>query len=139
MPYSLGLSGLLRERLTKRNLTFYHVRPIYFTPPLVFTFPNGYRLVALGLAPYKYGSCQMVCHLGGNSPVDQAALISFPALISGRLFDLGYFRSIVIFASINLVVCTFLIAECHEYWQLLLCQGFGIGVSVQKCLSSPKT
>ncbi|KAI9464986.1 MFS general substrate transporter [Lactarius psammicola] len=59
----------------------------------------------------------------------QAALISFPALISGRLFDLGYFRSTVIFASINLVVCTFLIAECHEYWQLLLCQGFGIGIS----------
>jgi hypothetical protein len=52
--------------------------------------------------------------------------------MSGRLFDLGYLRSILIIASINLVVCTFLIAECHEFWQLLLCQGFGVGVSVQK-------
>ncbi|KAF8272784.1 MFS general substrate transporter [Lactarius quietus] len=58
----------------------------------------------------------------------QAALMAFPALISGRLFDLGYYRSTLIFASINLVVCTLLVAECHEFWQLLLCQGFGIGI-----------
>ncbi|KAF8272785.1 MFS general substrate transporter [Lactarius quietus] len=58
----------------------------------------------------------------------QAALLVFPALISGRLFDLGYFRRTLFFASINLVVCTLLVAECHEFWQLLLCQGFGIGI-----------
>ncbi|KAI9438146.1 MFS general substrate transporter [Lactarius indigo] len=59
----------------------------------------------------------------------QFALIFFPALISGRLFDLGYLRSILTVASISLVACTFAIAECHEFWQLLLCQGFGIGIS----------
>ncbi|KAF8264993.1 MFS general substrate transporter [Lactarius quietus] len=58
----------------------------------------------------------------------QGAFLIFPALISGRLFDIGYFRSTLIFASMNLVVCTLLVAECHEFWQLLLCQGFGVGI-----------
>ena len=53
----------------------------------------------------------------------------FPALISGRLFDTGHFRVPLLIASITLVLCTFLVAECHEYWQFLLCQGFGVGVS----------
>ena len=30
--YSIGISRLLPERLAERNLTFYHVRPIYFHP-----------------------------------------------------------------------------------------------------------
>ncbi|KAF8488310.1 MFS general substrate transporter [Russula emetica] len=59
----------------------------------------------------------------------QYALVFFPALISGRLFDIGYFRLPLFIASINLVLCTLLIAECHEYWHFLLCQGFGVGVS----------
>ena len=29
---SIGISRLLRERLAERNLTFYHVRPIYLHP-----------------------------------------------------------------------------------------------------------
>ena len=59
----------------------------------------------------------------------QYALVFFPALISGRLFDIGYFRLPLLIASANLVLCTLLIAECHEYWHFLLCQGFGVGVS----------
>jgi hypothetical protein len=73
----------------------------------------------------------VVSRSGGSSPLDQFSFIYIPALISGHLFDLGYLRSTLIFASINLVTCSFLIAECHEFWQLLLCQGFGIGVSLQ--------
>ncbi|KAN0140868.1 Major facilitator superfamily domain containing protein [Lactarius tabidus] len=59
----------------------------------------------------------------------QFSFIFIPALIVGRLFDLGYLRSTIIVSSINLVACTLLIAECHQYWQFLLCQGFGIGIS----------
>jgi hypothetical protein len=59
----------------------------------------------------------------------QYALVFFPALISGRLFDTGHLRVPLVIASVNLVLCTLLIAECHEYWQFLLCQGFGVGVS----------
>jgi MCP family monocarboxylic acid transporter-like MFS transporter 10 len=99
--------------------------------PLGFTFLNGYRHVELGSALSK---CVL---LSGdlpprrrNSRFYQFALIFFPALISGRLFDLGYLHSTLIFASITLVACTFSIAECHEFWQLLLLQGIGIGVSL---------
>ena len=81
-------------------------------------------------------SYQVICHPGGNSLIDQAALVSPPAFISGRQCDLGHFCSTLIFASINLVVCTFLIAQCHEFCQFLLCQGSGIGVNVQKPLLS---
>lgn len=59
----------------------------------------------------------------------QYALVFFPALITGRLFDIGHLHVPLFIASINLVVCTLLIAECHEYWHFLLCQGFGVGVS----------
>jgi MFS family permease len=59
----------------------------------------------------------------------QFAFVFFPALVAGRLFGLGYVRGTLIFASINLVACTFSIAECNQFWQLLLCQGFGIGIS----------
>ncbi|KAF8902813.1 MFS general substrate transporter [Gymnopilus junonius] len=57
----------------------------------------------------------------------QYSLVFFPALIVGRLFDLGYFRSIFLPSSAILVVATFLAAECKEYWQLLLCQGLLVG------------
>ncbi|KAH9180805.1 MFS general substrate transporter [Lactarius sanguifluus] len=59
----------------------------------------------------------------------QFSLIFLLALIAGRLFDLGYLRGILILSSINLVACTILVAECSEYWQFILCQGFGIGIS----------
>ena len=49
---ALGFSRLLRECLAKRNLTFYDVSSIYFTP-FSFHIFNGTRLVALGSAPYK--------------------------------------------------------------------------------------
>lgn len=52
-----------------------------------------------------------------------------PGLVFGRLFDIGYLRLPVSLASGLLITCTFLTAECTEFWQLLLCQGFGIGVS----------
>jgi hypothetical protein len=79
-------------------------------------------------------SCSVIFCWSRTSRVDQFAFVFIPALISGRLFDLGYLRSTLILASINLVVCTFSIAECHEFWQLLLCQGFGIGVSAKPFL-----
>ncbi|KAF8334539.1 MFS general substrate transporter [Amanita rubescens] len=59
----------------------------------------------------------------------QYALVFFPAILIGRLFDLGYFRSIFIPCSIVLVTATFLVAECHVYWQFLLCQGFAVGLA----------
>jgi hypothetical protein len=71
----------------------------------------------------------MLWRRGKVNRLRQYALAFFPALISGRLFDIGYFRLPLLIASVNLVLCTLLIAECHEYWHFLLCQGFGVGVS----------
>jgi hypothetical protein len=63
----------------------------------------------------------------------QYSLVFFPALITGRLYDIGHFRVPIFIASITLVLFTLLVAECHNYWQFLLCQGFGVGVSVLDC------
>lgn len=58
----------------------------------------------------------------------QYALIFIPGLVAGRIFDMGLFRIPLLLASIAVVAATFLIAECKEYWQFLLCQGFAVGV-----------
>ncbi|KAK2464720.1 hypothetical protein APHAL10511_003296 [Amanita phalloides] len=58
----------------------------------------------------------------------QYALGFLPALLVGRMFDLGYFRSIFLPSSVLLIMATFLVAECTVYWQFLLCQGFALGL-----------
>ncbi|KAF8452485.1 MFS general substrate transporter [Boletus edulis BED1] len=59
----------------------------------------------------------------------QYALVFLPGLVTGRLFDIGYFKIPYLFASCLLVACTFLVAECKVYWQFLLAQGIGIGLA----------
>ena len=131
MPCSLGLSRLLRERLAEGDLTFYYVRPIYITP-LSFHISQWISSCRAWIGSIQV---RVLVRLSGpwnrNSQLYQFALIFFPALISGRLFDLGYLHSTLIFASIILVACTFSIAECHAFWPLLLFQGMGIGVSIR--------
>ncbi|KAG1741426.1 MFS general substrate transporter [Suillus paluster] len=58
----------------------------------------------------------------------QYALIYLPALATGRLFDLGYFKIPCFTCSCVIVVCTFLIAECTQYWQFFLVQGLVFGM-----------
>lgn len=60
----------------------------------------------------------------------QVCLVFLPGLISGRLFDLGIFKLPFVAASALLVTSTFLVAECTQYWQFVLCQGLATGVSV---------
>ncbi|EJD05764.1 MFS general substrate transporter [Fomitiporia mediterranea MF3/22] len=59
----------------------------------------------------------------------QYALTFLPSIITGRLFDLGYFRLPLLLASCLMVIATFLTAQCTEYWQFLLCQGFAVGLA----------
>ncbi|CAE6449174.1 unnamed protein product [Rhizoctonia solani] len=49
-------------------------------------------------------------------------------LVTGRMFDLGYFRGPQLAAAALFVAGTLLTAECKEYWQFLLCQGFAVGI-----------
>lgn len=53
-----------------------------------------------------------------------------PAILAGRLFDMGHFKAPVLIASCVIVVGTILTAQCTKYWQFLLCQGFAIGVGL---------
>ncbi|KAJ7198605.1 MFS general substrate transporter, partial [Mycena pura] len=59
----------------------------------------------------------------------QYALVFLPALVSGHSFDRGHLKIPILIASVVLVAATFLTAECKQYWQFLLCQGFAVGLS----------
>ena len=58
----------------------------------------------------------------------QYALVFIPGLVVGRIFDMGYTKLPLFCASLLIVAATFLTAQCTQYWQFLLCQGFAIGV-----------
>ncbi|KAJ7500229.1 major facilitator superfamily domain-containing protein [Mycena galericulata] len=66
----------------------------------------------------------------------QYALLHLPGLPSGRLFDLGYFRPLFLSALSAATLGNFLVAECTQYWQFVLCQGVLLGISVG-CIYSP--
>ncbi|KAJ3760384.1 MFS general substrate transporter [Lentinula raphanica] len=59
----------------------------------------------------------------------QQSFLYIPTLIFSRLLDMGYFRTMLTAASVVFIVATFLIAQCHVYWQFLLCQGLLTGVA----------
>ncbi|KAI6156986.1 MFS general substrate transporter [Pisolithus tinctorius] len=60
--------------------------------------------------------------------IGSITFIFLPALVTGRLFDLGYFKIPYVTSSCGLVVCTFLTAECKQYWQFFLLQGLFTGL-----------
>ncbi|EPT01154.1 hypothetical protein FOMPIDRAFT_1023451 [Fomitopsis schrenkii] len=59
----------------------------------------------------------------------QYALVFIPGIVFGRMFDKGYFKGPLLCASALLVTGTFLIAECTEFWQFMLCQGIAVGLA----------
>ncbi|TEB39436.1 MFS general substrate transporter [Coprinellus micaceus] len=66
----------------------------------------------------------------------QYSLVFLPSIFVGRLFDLGYFHSILVASSALLVAATFLIPHCTQYWQFILCQGFAVGLPCG-CIFAP--
>ncbi|KAJ7208531.1 major facilitator superfamily domain-containing protein [Mycena pura] len=58
----------------------------------------------------------------------QHAMIFLPAVVVGRLFDIGYFRIPYAAGGLLIVLTTFLVPQCKVYWHYLLCQGFGSGI-----------
>lgn len=58
----------------------------------------------------------------------QYALVYFPALATGRMFDLGYFKIPCFAASCVIVASAFLTAECTQFWQFFLVQGLSLGL-----------
>jgi MFS family permease len=58
----------------------------------------------------------------------QAFLLLMVGALTGPLYDAGYFRSLLIFGSVMLVLGQMMLSLCHEYWQVLLAQAFCIGI-----------
>ncbi|KAJ3839071.1 major facilitator superfamily domain-containing protein [Lentinula raphanica] len=59
----------------------------------------------------------------------QYALIFFPGLVTGRMFDIGIFKIPFAVASVVLVATSILTGQCTEYWQFILCQGIALGLA----------
>ena len=69
-----------------------------------------------------------MCCTACGAHVLQYALVFMTGLPTGKLFDMGYLRLPVGIASACLVTATFLVGQCTEFWQFLLCQGIFAGV-----------
>ncbi|KAF2457834.1 MFS general substrate transporter [Lineolata rhizophorae] len=58
----------------------------------------------------------------------QAFLLLFLGAFAGPIYDAGYFRELMAAGSILIVFGTMMLSICKEYWQVLLAQGFCIGI-----------
>ncbi|KAI0124000.1 major facilitator superfamily domain-containing protein [Xylariales sp. AK1849] len=58
----------------------------------------------------------------------QAYFVLLGGVFSGPLYDKGYFRSLLILGSFGIVFGHMMLSLCHAFWQVLLAQGFCIGL-----------
>ncbi|QIW95961.1 hypothetical protein AMS68_001479 [Peltaster fructicola] len=58
----------------------------------------------------------------------QAYAIMFVGFLSGPVFDAGHLRPLLIGGSFLIVFGHMMLSLCHAYWQVLLAQGFAIGL-----------
>lgn len=60
----------------------------------------------------------------------QSSLLLIVGLVTGPLYDAGYFRILLCSGSFLIVFGQMMTSLCHEYYQALLAQGFCIGIGV---------
>ncbi|SCO91259.1 related to monocarboxylate transporter [Fusarium oxysporum] len=58
----------------------------------------------------------------------QSFLIMFVGVITGPIYDAGYFRTLLITGAVLVVVGHMLLSICKSYWQIMLCQGVCIAL-----------
>lgn len=58
----------------------------------------------------------------------QAWLLIFVGVLSGPLFDLGYFRMMLFVGNILVVFGIMMLSLCESYWQVFLAQGLCMGL-----------
>ncbi|KAI1907909.1 hypothetical protein LOZ61_005856 [Ophidiomyces ophidiicola] len=58
----------------------------------------------------------------------QAFLLLFVGALTGPIYDAGYSRELIIGGSFFLVFGQMMLSLCTQYWQVLLAQGFCIGI-----------
>ena len=58
----------------------------------------------------------------------EAFLLLAMGIIAGPIYDRGYMRLILIFGTFMVVFGHMMLSLCHEYWQVVLAQGFVVGI-----------
>ncbi|KAL3476660.1 major facilitator superfamily domain-containing protein [Aspergillus californicus] len=66
----------------------------------------------------------------------QATMLLMVGFITGPIYDRGYLRALLIAGSFGIVFGTMMLSLCKEYWQVLLSQGFCVGIGAG-CLFVP--
>ena len=66
----------------------------------------------------------------------QAYCVLLVGFLSGPIYDRGYFRSLLVVGSFGVVFGHMMLSICHTYWQVLLAQGFVVGIGAG-CLFVP--
>lgn len=65
-----------------------------------------------------------------------AFMLLFVGLFVGPVYDRGYLRTLLIFGSFMVVFGHMMLSLCYEFWQVLLAQGFVVGIGTG-CLFVP--
>ncbi|KAL5342267.1 major facilitator superfamily domain-containing protein [Aspergillus crustosus] len=66
----------------------------------------------------------------------QATMLLLVGFFTGPIYDRGYLRVLLIAGSFGIVFGTMMLSLCKEYWQVLLAQGFCVGIGAG-CLFVP--
>ncbi|KYK53982.1 hypothetical protein DCS_05931 [Drechmeria coniospora] len=66
----------------------------------------------------------------------QAYLVFMVGLFAGPIYDRGYFKALIIFGSFAITFGHMMLSLCAAYWQVLLAQGFVVGIGAG-CLFVP--
>ncbi|KAL2867804.1 major facilitator superfamily domain-containing protein [Aspergillus lucknowensis] len=66
----------------------------------------------------------------------QATMLLLVGFVTGPIYDRGYLRALLVTGSFGIVFGTMMLSLCKEYWQVLLAQGFCVGIGAG-CLFVP--
>lgn len=66
----------------------------------------------------------------------QAYLVFLVGLFAGPIYDRGYFKSLIVFGCLAITFGHMMLSLCSQYWQVILSQGFVIGIGAG-CLFVP--
>ena len=66
----------------------------------------------------------------------QSFMLMFVGFITGPIYDKGYFRHLIVVGSFLIVFGLMMLSLCKSYWEVLLAQGFCIGIGAG-CLYVP--
>ncbi|KAL2859228.1 major facilitator superfamily domain-containing protein [Aspergillus pseudodeflectus] len=66
----------------------------------------------------------------------QATMLLLVGFVTGPIYDRGYLRALLVAGSFGIVFGTMMLSLCKEYWQVLLAQGFTVGIGAG-CLFVP--